>query len=891
MEIQQIKSQVSILEVLSHYGITPSRNNMIHCPFHDDKTPSMQVYPTTDTVYCFSARCSTHGHSLDTIDVIMRKEGISKHEAILKAQSFTGSSAKQAVSTAKAKGSELSRIAVLSRFWQQAKEAFSKSVKAKEYFIERQLEATALEVGYAVERYYAEWNEPMKKAAAEIGLIRQLPHGTYAPHFRSCLLFAHRNKAGQIVDIYGRSLSSEKDQRHFYLPGSHQGLYPCYPGEQTEKVILTESHIDAASLYQYERIRECYGVLACYGTNGFTKEHEEALKSLPALKEVIIFFDGDEAGREGASLLKTKLSTLALTVTIVETPSGEDVNSLLQGHDEKVLLHLLKAEEREEPLLFSNEKENEQQQETAAPEVSGNLNTSNPDQITYSKGNLFITILGGINFNHLDRLRVTLKINVSPQLSPLHSLRHNLDLYHDEAVQKFIRRAAEKLEKGSSEIGHALSELTEALERYRLEEIENRKQKTVKRKELSAQEIEAAKKYLSEKGLMERTMHALNQAGIVGENINAMILYIAMSSRKSEDPVSVICLSSSGMGKSYLQERVAECMPEEDRIENTQFSENSFYYFKRDEIKGKIFIIEDLEGAQGVLYPIRELQSKKRISKTVTLKDNKGNLRTVTLVVEGPVCVVAASTKEKIYEDNANRSLLIQLDSSHQQDKRIMDYQKQVRAAMIDRQAEEQTREQLRNIQRLLRPVKVVNPYAPLIELPEEVFKPRRTIGLLLSFIEAVTLYHQYQLKEVGGVVETEPEHIEWSLKLLKEILFAKSDELSGATRNFFEKLKEHLEGENKKSFYGRDIRKPLQQSPRNVQRYLYELLQYGYVKITGGSRHGKGYEYEVADYHDYHHLQSSIEKKLSEMMEKIRQARAERQKGGKRGSDAGATK
>jgi ABC-type iron transport system FetAB ATPase subunit len=84
-----------------------------------------------------------------------------------------------------------------------------------------------------------------------------------------------------------------------------------------------------------------------------------------------------------------------------------------------------------------------------------------------------------------------------------------------------------------------------------------------------------------------------------------------MTSRKMRDPLSVICLARSGVGKSYLMEKVAECIPPEEAKEHTQFSGNSFYYFKREEIKGTVFLIEDLDGAQAVMFPIRELQTKK----------------------------------------------------------------------------------------------------------------------------------------------------------------------------------------------------------------------------------------------------------------------------------------
>lgn len=86
MEIKDIKSQLIITKVLSKYSLTPDRNKRINCPFHDDKTPSMQVYPETNTVYCFSSNCQLHGKAIDQIDFIMHKENCTKHEAILKAK-------------------------------------------------------------------------------------------------------------------------------------------------------------------------------------------------------------------------------------------------------------------------------------------------------------------------------------------------------------------------------------------------------------------------------------------------------------------------------------------------------------------------------------------------------------------------------------------------------------------------------------------------------------------------------------------------------------------------------------------------------------------------------------------------------------------------------------
>ena len=83
MEISEIKAKLTLKEVLNHYGLKPDAQNRLNCPFHDDKTPSMQVYHKTGTVCCFSSNCQTHGKSLDVIDFIMRYEKITKHQAIV----------------------------------------------------------------------------------------------------------------------------------------------------------------------------------------------------------------------------------------------------------------------------------------------------------------------------------------------------------------------------------------------------------------------------------------------------------------------------------------------------------------------------------------------------------------------------------------------------------------------------------------------------------------------------------------------------------------------------------------------------------------------------------------------------------------------------------------
>lgn len=508
--------------------------------------------------------------------------------------------------------------------------------------------------------------------------------------------------------------------------------------------------------------------------------------------------------------------------------------------------------------------------------MSAQLEHGTGGLLIYRNAVLIVTVLGGVKLEGLDRMRVTLKVETPD--SPRPPVRHNLDLYNDNQLGKLVRVIAARLEVGMSVTEACLAELIEALEAWRLEEIKKQSGEEVTIAPLTEDEEGNAVARLRAPGLMAWTQERLSASGLIGEEKNRMILYVAMTSRLLESPISVFCMAKSGVGKSYLQERVAACFPDHTRLENTQFTENSFYYFGRRELSHMIVLIEDMDGAANVLFPIRELQSKKRISKTVTEKDKNGKLKTRTIVVEGPVCVIGSTTQESLYEDNANRSITIQLDDSQEQDARVNAHTRAIDAAKVDDGAQRQAQQELQHIQRVLRPIKVVNPYAELIELPSEVFKPRRTLGLLLGFIKAITFYHQQQREEradegTGEVfIETSPEDVEAAFDLLSETLFRKSDELSGACRSFYDWLHVWAKANPKKAkgFTGADVRKDLRIHPRMLQRYLGELVSFNQVRITGGGRNRNGYTYtltgEGADA-----LRQRIDASVAQVIERVR--------------------
>ena len=237
-------------------------------------------------------------------------------------------------------------------------------------------------------------------------------------------------------------------------------------------------------------------------------------------------------------------------------------------------------------------------------------------------------------------MRVTMKVTVvnrkhagylnNPELAGL-SVRHNLDLYNDMQVEKFVRRVAEKLETGSIALTKAIADITSQLEQYRLTQLD--KQETRKEKVLSKEEREQAIQFLEQKDLLTRTNELIGKSGVIGEETNRLLMYLIFTSRKREHPLHVISLGISGIGKTYLQEKVGELIPEEDKVEITTLSENALYYFGQRELQHRLVLIEDLDGAENVLYPLRELQSKKFITKTLAQKTTTGETKTVHIKI------------------------------------------------------------------------------------------------------------------------------------------------------------------------------------------------------------------------------------------------------------------
>ncbi|MEM6738154.1 MAG: CHC2 zinc finger domain-containing protein, partial [Bacteroidota bacterium] len=169
MEITEIKAHLKIDQVLNHYNLKPDKSQRLKCPWHNDKTPSLQIFPKTNSWTCFSSNCNAG--SGDAIEFCVKMEG-DKYKGILVAQSLVSPGSIVPVIN-QPPIQELPRIAVLSKVAQESQASFKRTAKAKDYLQSRGLDPEQTEAGYIGPELGKSWNETLQQSALQLGILNK----------------------------------------------------------------------------------------------------------------------------------------------------------------------------------------------------------------------------------------------------------------------------------------------------------------------------------------------------------------------------------------------------------------------------------------------------------------------------------------------------------------------------------------------------------------------------------------------------------------------------------------------------------------------------------------------------------------------------------------------
>lgn len=897
------------------------------CPFHEDKTPSLVVTPDKNLWHCLGA-CNTGGTVIDWTmkmqGVSFRHAAELLREGIpsLAAKEKTEPKPLKRGTTAKLP-SDLSAEADEQRLLQRVVGYYHGTLKqspeALEYLQKRGLVHAelidAFQLGYANRTLAYRLPEKNRIEGSAIrsklqglGILRESGH----EHLNGSLVIPIFDEAENVVQLYGRKLRDDLrpgTPKHLYLPRPHAGVFNRPALMASKEIILCEALIDALTFW-------CAGyrnVTSSYGINGFTDELLAAFKT-HGTERVLIAFDRDEAGDKAAAELAPRLMAAGIEAFRIVFPHGLDANAyaLKVQPPAKSLGVAIRGAQwmgrggKGGPLVRPAER----------PAMDGRAGVSTGDEVAPRTATPKPAELSSLAADVAQPAPPAVPVPAVPELPPaspmppmptteiLIEIREHeilillgdrrwrvrglapepvpgalkvnllvsrgdafhvdtLDLYAARLRGAYLKQAAAELAFSEDvlkrDLGAVLLKL-EALQAEKASRVPAAPALT-----MTAEEKAEAMGLLRDPELVSRIVSDLTDCGIVGEDVNKLVSYLAAVSRKQDKPLAVVIQSTSAAGKSALMDAVLSLVPPEERVHYSAMTGQSLFYMGEIGVKHKILAISEEQGVTEAAYALKLLQSQGELTIASTGKDPvSGRLVTQEYKVEGPVMLFLTTTAIEVDEELLNRCLVLTVNESREQTRAIHALQRSRRtlAGLLAREARDTLTRTHQNAQRLLRALPVVNPYAEKLGFVDGVPRTRRDHEKYLSLIEAVTLLHQYQ-REIRTVTQGErvieylevtPADIAQANRLARAVLGQSLDALPPQTRRLLH-LIEHRVRERMQAggllraevrFTRRDVREHTQWGHTQLRLHLDRLVDMEYL-IAHRGRQGAGFVYELA--------------------------------------------
>jgi len=765
----------------------------------------------------------------------------------------------------------------------------------------------------------------MSTALQRVGILRDSGHEHFNGSIVVPLFGASADGAPRaVVGAYARKLLDNLragTPKHLYLPGPHRGVFNREGLEGQPEVILCEALIDALTFWAagYRNVTSCYGV------NGMTDELLAALKSCGA-QRILIAFDRDEAGDRGAEVVAKRLTAEGLDCFRLLFPKGMDANAyactvkpaekslgvvirsaqwLGQGA-KPALTHAVSVASNVSTVNVIHDESPSDTIERAAfiadvlplaasscaavdvgVEVESSPNLPEPPAAAMPApepepqvGERQLVLAFGERRYRVrglpTQLTEALKVNVlvtliaasvdpgpaAPDGAALHV--DTLDLYQAKQRQVFAKSAAGELRVEEHIIQRDLGRLLLKLEQLIEERAKAAESPVLAPATMTAAQTQEALAFLRDQNLTERIMADVERVGLVGEPHNALVAYLACISRKLSTPLAVLIQSTSAAGKSLLMDTVLALVPAEDRVHYSAMTGQSLFYLGETDLKHRILAIAEEEGVRQAAYALKVLQSQGELTIASTGKDPAtGMLVTQQYRVEGPVMLFLTTTAIDVDEELVNRCLVLTINESREQTRRILARQRSGRtlAGLVATSDAESIRQRHQNAQRLLRPLAVVNPYAEDLTFLDDRTRMRRDHAKYLTLIEAIALLRQHQreiktLRRGGTVIEyieVTLEDIALANRLAHEVLGRSLDELPPQTRRVLGLIEALVTERMQHSailradvrFTRRELRSHCGMSDAAIRVHLERLVAMEYVRLVTG-KNGQRFEYEL---------------------------------------------
>lgn len=840
IELEQLKQTISLQRLIESSGTHLKKHGKDyhgHCPFHDDKTPSLVISPDKNLWHCLGA-CQTGG---DVINWVMKSQGLSFRHAVallregnfnhLVAQPVKRATIPKLPSLLDANAEDQALLMQVIDYYH---DMLKQTPEALDYLQKRGLDHPELidhfKLGIANRSLAYRLPKKNRKAGDEIrtrlqalGILRESGH----EHFNGSLVIPIINN-NQVLEVYGRKLNSNLRKgtaHHLYLPGPHQGVFNLEAIETSEEIILCESLIDALTFWSagYRNVTTSYGI------EGFTDHHLAAFKQYKT-KRVLIAYDRDKAGEKAASALAAKLIKQGIDCYRIQLPKGMDANeyavqgctSVAGGREpgvtavqvtpaNKSLGVVIRSavwlgsgeapkretipvlEVKEEPVIIESA-------DTLIPTETKPLPASvmppTPKDVEAEVSEQEVIIALGDRRYRIRGLSKNLSINqlkVNVLVSKDEALHvDTFDLYAAKSRGLFIKQVSLELAVDEAVIKTDLGKILLKLEALQEQTI----QQTLPAgpvQPLNQVERSQALDLLKSPDLIQRILDDFDRCGVIGEHSNKLMGYLACVSRKLDKPLAVIIQSTSAAGKSALMDAILDLMPENERVHYSAMTGQSLFYMGETNLKHKILAIAEEEGASNASYALKLLQSEGELTIASTGKDDtSGELVTKEYRVEGPVMLFLTTTAIDIDEELMNRCLVLTVNETREQTKAIhaMQRKQQTLEGLLLNEDKKQLTELHRNAQQLIQPLLVANPFAEQLTFIDDKTRTRRDHMKYLTLINSIALLHQYQREiktityngQVLEYIEVTPPDIKIANQLAHEVLGRSLNELPPQT-------------------------------------------------------------------------------------------------------------
>ncbi len=905
-EIERLKAEVSVERLIESSGIELKKSGkdfIGKCSFHADDTASLVVTPAKNLWHCFG--CGIGG---GPIDWVIKKNGVSFRHAVELLRDGISTLAASPVkrTTVRALDAPVSLDADDQALLNQVIDYYHNTLKtspeALAYLKSRgiaSMEAVEhFKLGFADRTLGLRLPQKNRIAGAEIrtrlqkiGIYRDSGH----EHFNGSLIVPVLDEQGNVQEVYGRKLLDNLragTPKHLYLPGSAggRGVFNIQALQANKEIILCEALIDALTFW-------CAGyrnVTSAYGIEGFTDDHLAAFKQ-HGTERVLIAYDRDDAGERGAAKVAERLMAEGIECFRIQFPKGMDANeyALKVSPAQKSLgIVIRKAQwlgngkpparpdgalcaampeaapmQPSEPSSLAADSPAAAQPEPLPASPMPQTAREVPMEIKDNEVTLTLGEGAGARRYRVRGLAKNLAVDVL-KINLLMGIGESfhvdtLDLYSAKQRAAYIAQAVqetgcdERILRGDlGRVLLALEQLQDATIRDTLAAAPEPQMEEVAQ--------QAALALLKSPDLTSRILADFAACGLVGEETNKLVGYLAAVSRKLDKPLGVVIQSSSAAGKSSLMDAVLSFVPEEDKVKYSAMTGQSLFYMGETNLKHKALAIVEEEGASRASYALKLLQSEGELTIASTGKDPvSGNLITQQYRVEGPVALLVTTTARDIDEELMNRCLVLSVDEGREQTRAIHQLQRDKRTleGLIARRDKEALIALHQNAQRLLKPLDVLNPFARFLTFPDQTTRLRRDHEKYLTLIDTIAFIHQYQ-REIKTAQRGE-QHIDYievrltdialANRIAHDVLGRSLDELPPQTRRLLKLVdgyvSEQCTAQSIKRADFRFSRKPVRAatglSDTQLRLHLERLVQMEYLLVHRGMR-GQSFEYEL---------------------------------------------